>query len=139
MSDCPPNKRQRTPGGMKATHERISLDSFDVVFSRQATLVRSGRATPTFHSETPKSPQKGRTSWRVQAWDLNVPDDDNFGLLGSSLEDDGFEDPELVMGDAFPTAHQMPEVKKKRKHWVSLICYHLAMYCSDWYIDAAAY
>jgi hypothetical protein len=55
-----PSKRQRT------YHDRVELaDDFEIVHARETYLKRNGRVAV----ETPRSPQKGRTTWTVgESW-----------------------------------------------------------------------
>ncbi|KAG6822028.1 hypothetical protein H0H92_015595, partial [Tricholoma furcatifolium] len=67
-------KRKRTTNASKAYHhDRVALpDDFEVIHSRQAATIRVSNSSRVV--ETPRSPQRGRTTWNLGSnW---APDDD---------------------------------------------------------------
>lgn len=97
-------KRRRTEG-TKAYHDRIELpDDFEVVHSRE-TLVRQRTGLPV---DTPRSPQKGRTTWT--SGDSWAPEEN----LEFALDPDGEWYDEQVEAPVAEAIKVRPKLKTKK-------------------------
>lgn len=104
IADARAAKRQRASLGGSYHDRVVDDDDFEVVHSRESHL--SSRRQ---HVETPRSPQKGRTTWVVgETW---TPEDDpELGLDPTNWCDEEFE--KEVMEPPRPV--KKPAVPKKR-------------------------
>ena len=106
MSDARSSKRQRVDRG--SHHDRVELtNDFEVINAREVRVVEHGRLP----RETPRSPQKGRTTWMTGVFWAPV-DNPEF-----ALDPDGdWYDIELNAPIADAAAFQdAPPVKIKKK------------------------
>lgn len=112
-------RTRQQPSGSRTYHDRVNLDhDFEVISARETTTTVRG-----IPLETPRSPQKGRTTWTIgNSW--TPQDSADYGLDPSSEWFDA--EVEGSVTDIRPPPGPIKDKKKRKKSRVSVSLFQLA-------------